>query len=164
MSRSAGEAEDHLPMNTSVTCDQAVKLHEDINYTDRVTNMKAITTVGKIFKLLRSVLQRSSPLESSSVAMSGFRDCRPRPERISITAGKRQEGSWCFETTKMWWRFKTKFDNFISAVEREYIAFSQIIEILLAPLDISDADQERLQIIKMICTRLSGTDQLFRLN
>lgn len=33
-----------------------------------------------------------------------------------------------------WWQFEREFESFVSAVEREHIAFSQILEILLEPI------------------------------
>ncbi|KAK7417459.1 hypothetical protein QQX98_004579 [Neonectria punicea] len=76
--------------------------------------------------------------------MSGFEIAGLALGAFPLLLGSAKKARGFFEGTKMWWRFETEFDDFVSAVEREYIAFSQIIEILLAPLDISDADQERL--------------------
>ncbi|KPM41489.1 hypothetical protein AK830_g5088 [Neonectria ditissima] len=77
--------------------------------------------------------------------MSGFEIAGLALGVFPLLLGSAKKARVLFEGTKMWWRFETEFDDFISAVEREYIAFSQIIEILLAPLDISDDDQEKLQ-------------------
>lgn len=45
-----------------------------------------------------------------------------------------------------WWRFKHEFEDFIAHLETEHVAFSQMIDILLEPLDaISDDDREALR-------------------
>jgi hypothetical protein len=47
---------------------------------------------------------------------------------------------------RTWWRFDREFENFLAAVEREHIAFSQNLEIFLAPVEnISDGEREALQ-------------------
>lgn len=45
-----------------------------------------------------------------------------------------------FRSLKSWWRFETDFDNFVAAIQREQIAFSQNLEILIDPLDLPDVD------------------------
>lgn len=49
-----------------------------------------------------------------------------------------------FSDLKTWWRFETEFEDLVSAIEREHIAFSQNIEIFLALLPIDDEIKERL--------------------
>ncbi|KAJ2986725.1 hypothetical protein NUW58_g4891 [Xylaria curta] len=46
---------------------------------------------------------------------------------------------------KTWWFFERTFDDFVSEVQKEYISFSQILEILLDPLDLSLEERRRLQ-------------------
>ncbi|KAK7422979.1 hypothetical protein QQX98_001269 [Neonectria punicea] len=50
-----------------------------------------------------------------------------------------------FRSVKSWWRFENDFDNFVAAIQREQIAFSQNLEILIDPLDLPDVDKETLQ-------------------
>ncbi|TGJ79341.1 hypothetical protein E0Z10_g9425 [Xylaria hypoxylon] len=47
--------------------------------------------------------------------------------------------------TKAWWFFERTFDDFVSEVQKEYVSFSQILEILLDPLDLSSDERRRLQ-------------------
>ncbi|KAM0479356.1 hypothetical protein ACHAP7_005667 [Fusarium lateritium] len=46
---------------------------------------------------------------------------------------------------KTWWRFEREFESFVATIEMEYIKFSQNLEILLAEVDVSDDDRDRLQ-------------------
>jgi hypothetical protein len=51
-----------------------------------------------------------------------------------------------YKDVKTWWRFEREFEDFFSAIEREHIAFSQILEILLDPIvSLSDEKRETLQ-------------------
>lgn len=49
-----------------------------------------------------------------------------------------------FQDLRTWWRFETDFQNFVFGVERERIAFSQNLQLLLGPLDIDDAAKKSL--------------------
>ncbi|KAK3312891.1 hypothetical protein B0H66DRAFT_382704 [Apodospora peruviana] len=49
-----------------------------------------------------------------------------------------------FSDLKTWWQFEIEFEDLVSAIEREHIAFSQNLEILLSLLPIDDAVKERL--------------------
>ncbi|KAK0609444.1 hypothetical protein B0T14DRAFT_531957 [Immersiella caudata] len=49
-----------------------------------------------------------------------------------------------FGDLRTWWRFETEFEDFVFALEREHIAFSQNLQILLAPLEIDEETKERL--------------------
>ncbi|KAI0116547.1 hypothetical protein GGR51DRAFT_546053 [Nemania sp. FL0031] len=46
---------------------------------------------------------------------------------------------------KSWWFFEREFDDFVSEVQKEWIAFSQILEILLDPIDLTPDERQRLQ-------------------
>jgi hypothetical protein len=46
---------------------------------------------------------------------------------------------------KTWWFFEREFDDFVSEVHKEYVSFSQILEILLDPLDLAPEERQRLQ-------------------
>ncbi|CAH0044980.1 unnamed protein product [Clonostachys solani] len=46
---------------------------------------------------------------------------------------------------KLWWRFEVEFDNFLAAVQREQIAYSQNLEILIDALDLSEHEKTTLQ-------------------
>jgi len=51
-----------------------------------------------------------------------------------------------YSDARTWWQFEREFDDFVAAVEREHIAFSQILEILLEPLyRLSYEEREELQ-------------------
>ncbi|KAI9162992.1 hypothetical protein HJFPF1_04587 [Paramyrothecium foliicola] len=50
-----------------------------------------------------------------------------------------------YKDVHMWWQFDREFADFISEIEREYVAFSQIMEILLDPLDsITEKEKEMI--------------------
>jgi hypothetical protein len=49
-----------------------------------------------------------------------------------------------FGDLQTWWRFETEFEDFVFALEREHIAFSQNLQILLTPLEIDEETKERL--------------------
>ncbi|KAI0867411.1 hypothetical protein GGS24DRAFT_485755 [Hypoxylon argillaceum] len=49
------------------------------------------------------------------------------------------------QKTKAWWFFERTFDDFVSEIQKEYVSFSQILEILLDPLDLSSEERRRLQ-------------------
>ncbi|KAI0442312.1 hypothetical protein F4803DRAFT_376802 [Xylaria telfairii] len=46
---------------------------------------------------------------------------------------------------KAWWFFEREFDDFVAEVHKEYVSFSQTIELLLAPLDLAPDERQRLQ-------------------
>jgi hypothetical protein len=50
-----------------------------------------------------------------------------------------------FNDVGTWWRFENEFEDFVLAIEKEHIAFSQNLEILLAPLDIKESERQQLQ-------------------
>ncbi|KAF4443220.1 hypothetical protein F53441_11529 [Fusarium austroafricanum] len=50
-----------------------------------------------------------------------------------------------FSDAQTWWQFEREFETFIATLETEHIKFSQNLEILLAELDISDEDRDKLQ-------------------
>ncbi|RYP78485.1 hypothetical protein DL771_000438 [Monosporascus sp. 5C6A] len=62
---------------------------------------------------------------------------------IIYEVGKETKGF--YRNAKTWWRFEREFEDFIAAIDREYINFSQNLEILLTPLDIPGEDREALQ-------------------
>lgn len=49
-----------------------------------------------------------------------------------------------FKNMKVWRCFETTFDDFVLPVERQHISFSQNLEILLGPLDISQSERKSL--------------------
>ena len=49
-----------------------------------------------------------------------------------------------YKNIKTWWRFEREFENFIAAVDREHIAFCLNVEILLAPIDLTDDERDAL--------------------
>lgn len=49
-----------------------------------------------------------------------------------------------YRDLKSWWQFELQFENFVSAVDREFVAFTQNQEILLVPLNLPDAELEVL--------------------
>jgi hypothetical protein len=46
---------------------------------------------------------------------------------------------------KLWWRFEVEFDNFLATVQREQIAYSQNLEILIDSLGLSEYEKATLQ-------------------
>ncbi|WYZ39074.1 hypothetical protein EsH8_III_000988 [Colletotrichum jinshuiense] len=46
--------------------------------------------------------------------------------------------------TKSWWQFETSFENFVSAIATQEIAYTQVLKRLLDPLDITDDEYESL--------------------
>jgi hypothetical protein len=62
---------------------------------------------------------------------------------ILYDGGKDLKG--VYRNFRTWWRFDREFEDFISGIDREHIAFSQNLDILLSSLDLSDDDRERLQ-------------------
>ncbi|KAM0429635.1 hypothetical protein ACHAPT_006240 [Fusarium lateritium] len=51
-----------------------------------------------------------------------------------------------FKDVRSWWRFEREYEDFILDVEKEHIAFSQILEILLDPVDeLSQEEKDTLQ-------------------
>ncbi|KAI1117725.1 hypothetical protein F5Y14DRAFT_321267 [Nemania sp. NC0429] len=46
---------------------------------------------------------------------------------------------------KSWWLFEREFDDFLSEVQKEWVEFSQILEILLDPLDLAPDERKKLQ-------------------
>ncbi|CAG9946289.1 unnamed protein product, partial [Clonostachys rosea f. rosea IK726] len=46
---------------------------------------------------------------------------------------------------KLWWRFEVEFDNFLATVQREQIAYSQNLEILIDSLALSEYEKATLQ-------------------
>ncbi|KAK1596934.1 uncharacterized protein LY79DRAFT_677078 [Colletotrichum navitas] len=49
-----------------------------------------------------------------------------------------------FNKTKSWWQFETSFENFVSTIATQEIAYIQVLERLLDPLDITDGDYDGL--------------------
>lgn len=50
-----------------------------------------------------------------------------------------------FSGAKTWWRFEREFESLVATIELECIKYSQNLEILLAEVDISEDDKDRLQ-------------------
>lgn len=50
-----------------------------------------------------------------------------------------------YKHLKEWWKFESAFTSFLQAIETEHIAFSQNLELLLAPLDISLEEKRVLE-------------------
>jgi hypothetical protein len=51
-----------------------------------------------------------------------------------------------YKDVQTWWQFEREFEDFVSDVWREYIAFSQMIDILVEPLvNLTDEEREMLQ-------------------
>jgi len=62
---------------------------------------------------------------------------------LLLEAAKELRG--VFRDVRTWWKFEREFEDLISSVEREQIAFSLNLDILLARLDISEEEREAMQ-------------------
>ncbi|KAK6224815.1 hypothetical protein QIS74_03142 [Colletotrichum tabaci] len=49
-----------------------------------------------------------------------------------------------FKKTKWWWQFETSFENFVSTIATQEIAYILVLERLLGPLDITEAEYDSL--------------------
>ncbi|KAL0937805.1 uncharacterized protein CTRU02_207536 [Colletotrichum truncatum] len=75
-----------------------------------------------------------SGFEIAGVVLGGF--------PILCDAAKDLKG--ILKKAKSWWQFEAAFDNFTSAIETQEVAYSQVLQRLLGPLDISDSEYESL--------------------
>lgn len=81
----------------------------------------------------------------STFDMSGFEVAGLVLGAFPILYDAAKDARGRYRDLKWWWRFETEFEDFISAIDREFIAFSQNQEILLSPLDISSWERDVLQ-------------------
>jgi hypothetical protein len=82
-----------------------------------------------------------------SVIMSGFEVAGLVLGGFPIVLGAAKAMQGRYANAKTWWRFEREFEDLIFAVEREHIAFSQILEILLDPIaGLSSEECETLQL------------------
>ncbi|KAI3319727.1 hypothetical protein HD806DRAFT_525384 [Xylariaceae sp. AK1471] len=77
--------------------------------------------------------------------MSGFEIAGLVLGAYPILYGTAKDLRGVLKKAKTWWFFEREFDDFVSELHKEYISFSQILEILLDPLDLTPAERRRLQ-------------------
>ncbi|KAK1655850.1 hypothetical protein BDP81DRAFT_456670 [Colletotrichum phormii] len=61
-----------------------------------------------------------------------------------ITCDATKDLSTVFGRTQAWWQFETSFENLISAVATQEIAYTQMLERLIGPLEITNEEYESL--------------------
>ncbi|KAF4334108.1 sugar transporter STL1 [Fusarium beomiforme] len=77
--------------------------------------------------------------------MSGFEIAGVVLGLFPIVCDSAKDLRGVFRDAQTWWRFEREFEDFILEIEKQQIAFSQILEILFDPLDqISHRDRETL--------------------
>ncbi|KZL84295.1 hypothetical protein CI238_11149 [Colletotrichum incanum] len=76
--------------------------------------------------------------------MSGFEIAGVVLGAFPILCDTAKDLGTVFKKTKSWWQFETSFENFVSTIATQEIAYIQVLERLLDPLDITDGDYESL--------------------
>ncbi|KAK2003847.1 hypothetical protein LX36DRAFT_597022 [Colletotrichum falcatum] len=76
--------------------------------------------------------------------MSGFEIAGVALGAFPILCDAAKDLGTVFKKTKSWWQFETSFENFVSTIATQEIAYIQVLERLFDPLDITDGEYESL--------------------
>ncbi|OBR08868.1 hypothetical protein CH63R_07633 [Colletotrichum higginsianum IMI 349063] len=76
--------------------------------------------------------------------MSGFEIAGVVLGAFPILCGTAKNLGTMFKKTKWWWQFETSFENFVSTIATQEIAYIQVLERLLGPLDVTEAEYDSL--------------------
>ncbi|EFQ26817.1 hypothetical protein CGRA01v4_08913 [Colletotrichum graminicola] len=76
--------------------------------------------------------------------MSGFEIAGVVLGAFPILCDTAKDLGTVFKKTKSWWQFETSFENFVSTIATQEIAYIQVLERLLDPLDITDGEYDGL--------------------
>ncbi|KAK2008318.1 hypothetical protein LZ32DRAFT_640756 [Colletotrichum eremochloae] len=76
--------------------------------------------------------------------MSGFEIAGVVLGAFPILCDTAKDLATVFKKTKSWWQFETSFENFVSAITTQEIAYIQVLERLLDPLDITNGEYDGL--------------------
>lgn len=76
--------------------------------------------------------------------MSGFEIAGVVLGAFPILCDTAKDLGTVFKKTKWWWQFETSFENFVSTIATQEIAYILVLERLLGPLDITDAEYDSL--------------------
>lgn len=76
--------------------------------------------------------------------MSGFEIAGLVLGALPIICSAAKQLKPVFENATWWWTFDTSFEIFIADIERQEIAYRQVLKRLVAPLDISDNEYQSL--------------------
>ncbi|KDN72355.1 hypothetical protein CSUB01_00038 [Colletotrichum sublineola] len=76
--------------------------------------------------------------------MSGFEIAGVVLGAFPILCDTAKDLATVFKKTKSWWQFETSFENFVSAIATQEIAYIQVLERLLDPLGITNGEYDGL--------------------
>ncbi|WQF83322.1 hypothetical protein CDEST_08336 [Colletotrichum destructivum] len=76
--------------------------------------------------------------------MSGFEIAGVVLGAFPILCDTAKDLGTVFKKTKWWWQFETSFENFVSTIATQEIAYILVLERLLGPLDITEAEYDSL--------------------
>ncbi|CCF44936.1 hypothetical protein CH063_14177 [Colletotrichum higginsianum] len=93
--------------------------------------------------------------------MSGFEIAGVVLGAFPILCGTAKNLGTMFKKTKWWWQFETSFENFVSTIATQEIAYIQVLERLLGPLDVTEADSDKDRLLKRITDVNDDLHQFF---